>query len=313
MWRVGNGLDNPVLRSLEQSSDTGRKRIAREEPGVREHETELRAVARLDPAVWARESRPWAAAREDTVEESNQGSLSSNKACQFCIEEFGEILWHWAKTHRKRGAGGARTKARTRATSLIWPWLCFCFWHHIPFASATGMAISNGAPQTEVQRLRDIAWKAIGTATVDGAVRERYWRAWENHCRLFPLNERGQNLPPNNVEDMLLTFAVAVREGQYGLGGRIQVQSVEVIFLFWNCNRKFQLYIDVSILYNIKMLTNTKMQLNSPCKLTEVIVNDVKILQLTVLVPMVRKSPLFQGMVQLDAGTWTEICAPSLK
>jgi hypothetical protein len=27
---------------------------------------------------------------------------------------------------------------------------------------------------------------------------------------------------------MLLTFAVAVREGQYGLGGRIQVQSVEV-------------------------------------------------------------------------------------
>ena len=90
------------------------------------------------------------------------------------------------------------------------------------------MAISNGAPQTEVQRLRDIAWKAIGTATVDGAVRERYWRAWENHCRLFPLNERGPNLPPNNVEDMLLTFAVAVREGQYGLGGRIQVQSVEV-------------------------------------------------------------------------------------
>ena len=90
------------------------------------------------------------------------------------------------------------------------------------------MAASNGAPQTEVQRLQDVAWKAIGTATVDGAVRERYWHAWENHCRLFPLNERGRNLPPNNVEDMLLTFAVAMREGQYGLGGRIQVQSVEV-------------------------------------------------------------------------------------
>ena len=60
-------------------------------------------------------------------------------------------------------------------------------------------------------------------------MRERYWRTWENHCRLFPLNERGPNLPPNNVEDMLLTFAVAVREGQYGLGGRIQVQSVEVV------------------------------------------------------------------------------------
>jgi hypothetical protein len=27
---------NPVVRSLEQSSDTARKRIAREEPGVRE-------------------------------------------------------------------------------------------------------------------------------------------------------------------------------------------------------------------------------------------------------------------------------------
>jgi hypothetical protein len=91
-----------------------------------------------------------------------------------------------------------------------------------------GMTISNGAAQTEVQRLLDTAWKAIGTATVDGAVRERYWRAWERHCKLFPLNERGQNLPPHNIEDMLLTFAVAMREGQYGLRGQIQVQSVEV-------------------------------------------------------------------------------------
>ena len=90
------------------------------------------------------------------------------------------------------------------------------------------MAVSNGAPQTEVQRLQDIAWKAIETVTVDGAVRERYWHAWERHCKLFQLNERGPNLPPNNIEDMLLTFAVAMREGQYGLGGRIQVQSVEV-------------------------------------------------------------------------------------
>ena len=90
------------------------------------------------------------------------------------------------------------------------------------------MAVSNGAPQTEVQRLQDIAWKAIETVTVDGAVRERYWHAWERHCKLFQLNERGPNLPPNNIEDMLLTFAVAMWEGQHGLGGRIQVQSVEV-------------------------------------------------------------------------------------
>ena len=42
---------NPVLRSLEQSSDTARKRIAREEPGVREHEIEQRAAAREEPGV----------------------------------------------------------------------------------------------------------------------------------------------------------------------------------------------------------------------------------------------------------------------
>ena len=50
---------NPVLRSLEQSSDTARKRIAREEPGVREQrreqeqpaDTVRRAVAREEPGV----------------------------------------------------------------------------------------------------------------------------------------------------------------------------------------------------------------------------------------------------------------------
>ena len=46
---------NPVVRSLEQSSDTARRRIAREEPGVREYEqpanTTHRAVARDEPGV----------------------------------------------------------------------------------------------------------------------------------------------------------------------------------------------------------------------------------------------------------------------
>jgi hypothetical protein len=50
---------NPVKRSLEQSSDTARKRIAREEPGVREQrreqeqpaDTMRRAVAREEPGV----------------------------------------------------------------------------------------------------------------------------------------------------------------------------------------------------------------------------------------------------------------------
>ena len=50
---------NSVLRSLEKSSDTGRKHIAREEPGVREQRreqeqpanTRQRAVAREEPGV----------------------------------------------------------------------------------------------------------------------------------------------------------------------------------------------------------------------------------------------------------------------
>ena len=46
---------NPVVRSLEQSSNTGQKRIAREVPGVREQEqsanTQQQAVAREEPGV----------------------------------------------------------------------------------------------------------------------------------------------------------------------------------------------------------------------------------------------------------------------
>ena len=46
---------NPVVRNLEQSSDTGRRRIAREVLGVREQEqsanTQQRTVAREEPGV----------------------------------------------------------------------------------------------------------------------------------------------------------------------------------------------------------------------------------------------------------------------
>jgi len=42
---------NPVVRSLEQSSNTGRRRIAREVLGVRDHESEQRAVAREEPGM----------------------------------------------------------------------------------------------------------------------------------------------------------------------------------------------------------------------------------------------------------------------
>ncbi len=42
---------NPVVRGLEQSSNTGRRRISRVVLGVRDHESEQRAVAREEPGV----------------------------------------------------------------------------------------------------------------------------------------------------------------------------------------------------------------------------------------------------------------------
>ena len=90
------------------------------------------------------------------------------------------------------------------------------------------MDTSYGAPVAEVERLRNIAWAAIGSATMDGPVKDRYFKAWTQHCRLYPTNDRGPLLPPSNIGDMLLTFAVAVREGKYGLGRQVKVQSVAV-------------------------------------------------------------------------------------
>ena len=48
------------------------------------------------------------------------------------------------------------------------------------------------------------------------------------HCLLYPENNRGPLAPPAHVGEMLLTFAVAVREGKYGLGRQVKVQSVAV-------------------------------------------------------------------------------------
>jgi hypothetical protein len=84
----------------------------------------------------------------------------------------------------------------------------------------------NGAQLAEIQRLRDTAWEAIGTATVDGSERHRYWKAWQTHCGLYQ-DATGEIQAPHILTDRLLTFAVAVREGQYGKGHQIQVQSVE--------------------------------------------------------------------------------------
>jgi hypothetical protein len=54
---------------------------------------------------------------------------------------------------------------------------------------------------------------------------QRYWQAWEAHVRLY-LNTSGGVLTPGLLTDRLLTFAVAVREGKYGLGNQVKVQSV---------------------------------------------------------------------------------------
>jgi hypothetical protein len=61
---------------------------------------------------------------------------------------------------------------------------------------------------------------------VDRTKCDRYWRAWTAHCRLYP-KDRGSGPTASERTDRLLTFAVAVREGRYGLGDQVKVQSVE--------------------------------------------------------------------------------------
>ena len=78
----------------------------------------------------------------------------------------------------------------------------------------------------EIVRLRNIAWEAIGSATVDRSECDRYWRAWTAHCRLYP-DSTGSNPTASEKTDRLLTFAVAMREGNYGLDDQVKVQSVE--------------------------------------------------------------------------------------
>ncbi len=56
---------NHVVRSLEQSSDTGQRRIAREVLGVQDHESEQRAVASEEPGVQDHELEQPAVAREE--------------------------------------------------------------------------------------------------------------------------------------------------------------------------------------------------------------------------------------------------------
>jgi hypothetical protein len=74
--------------------------------------------------------------------------------------------------------------------------------------------------------LQNIAWEAIGTATVDGTERTRYWRALTIHCQLYKSVVGHQPLVQDTT-DRLLVFAVTMWEGKYGLGNQVKVQSVE--------------------------------------------------------------------------------------
>jgi len=72
---------NPVLRSLEQSSDTARKRIAREEPRVREQrqeqeqpaDTVRQAVAREEPGEQRQEQEQPANTRQRALAREEPG------------------------------------------------------------------------------------------------------------------------------------------------------------------------------------------------------------------------------------------------
>jgi hypothetical protein len=60
---------------------------------------------------------------------------------------------------------------------------------------------------------------------VDGTERDRWWKAWTEHnIVLYGITDPSNETP---TTDRLLTFAVAVREGKYGLGHQVKVQSVE--------------------------------------------------------------------------------------
>jgi hypothetical protein len=65
----------------------------------------------------------------------------------------------------------------------------------------------------------------IGTATVYGPKWHRYWKAWQMHCGLYQ-DAPGKIQAPHILMDQLLTFAVAMQEGQYGNGRKVQVQTV---------------------------------------------------------------------------------------
>lgn len=88
------------------------------------------------------------------------------------------------------------------------------------------MAAGNSAKLDSYKYLRDAAWKEIGNATVDGAERKRHWKAWESHIAAHNLPRYLEGISDEDRTDALLTFAVAIRAGKYGLKHQVLVQSV---------------------------------------------------------------------------------------
>ncbi|KAL7531596.1 LOW QUALITY PROTEIN: hypothetical protein ACHAXR_004123 [Thalassiosira sp. AJA248-18] len=67
----------------------------------------------------------------------------------------------------------------------------------------------------------------IGNATVDGAERQRHWKAWESHTKAHGVDLYLQTVSAEERTEALLTFAVAIRSGKYGQKHQIRVQSVD--------------------------------------------------------------------------------------
>jgi hypothetical protein len=88
------------------------------------------------------------------------------------------------------------------------------------------VGVRRDPAMAEIMHLQNIAWEAIGTATVDGTKRARYWHAWTMHCQLYK-SVVGRQPSDQDTTDRLLTFAVTMWEGKYGLGNQVKVQSVK--------------------------------------------------------------------------------------
>jgi len=89
------------------------------------------------------------------------------------------------------------------------------------------VAVGDDPRLDNYQYLRNSAWEAIGNATVDGAERQRHWKAWESHTQAHGGNVYLTGISTEARTDALLTFAVAIRSGKYGQKHQVGVQSVE--------------------------------------------------------------------------------------